>query len=144
MKRRSQDTADPTQRILNDSVQDLPQATLAKLGKTETIKRDLFRQRRINEPDVPRRNDNLFAIPGQFTLTAEGNQFLQYDNNLPNRISLGSGRDPYALRCARIFSTVFTKFEVTESKNLYAVVKKSSDHPQNQPFLANSFIKWLI
>ena len=39
MRRRSQDTAEPTQRILNDRVQDLPQATLVKLGKTETIHR---------------------------------------------------------------------------------------------------------
>ena len=42
MKRRSQDAAEPTQHILNDSVQDLPQATLVKLGNTETIKRDLL------------------------------------------------------------------------------------------------------
>ena len=38
MKRRSQDTAGPTQRILNDSVQDLPQATLANLGKPKQLK----------------------------------------------------------------------------------------------------------
>ena len=45
MKRRSKDTSEPTQVILNASIEGLPQATLEKIGKTETVKRDIRRQR---------------------------------------------------------------------------------------------------
>ena len=57
MKRKAKDSAEPTQSILNSSIEGLPQETLAKIGKTESVKRDIRRQRTQNEPDVPRNND---------------------------------------------------------------------------------------
>ena len=63
------------------------------MGTPKQLKEIYSHQRRINKQDVPRRNDNLFAIPGQYTLTTEGNQFLQYANNLLNRMLIFGTRE---------------------------------------------------
>ena len=86
MKRKAKDSAEPTQSILNSSIEGLPQETLVKIGKTESVKRDIRRQRTQNEPDVPRNNDYQFAIPESYTLTMNGNEFLKYDNDVRRRM----------------------------------------------------------
>ena len=47
MKRKAKDSAEPTQSIMNSSIEGLPQETSAKSGKTESVKRDIRRQRAI-------------------------------------------------------------------------------------------------
>ena len=76
MKRRAQDTTEPTQTI-NRNIVPLPQQVLARIGTTESIKRDIRRQRTNNMPAVPDDNDRP-----RFTITANGDHFIQYDNNL--------------------------------------------------------------
>ena len=82
MKRRAQDTAEPTQAIINRNIVPLPQQVLARTGTTESIKRDIRRQRTNNMPAVPDDNDRLFNIPPRFTITANGDHFIQLVNNL--------------------------------------------------------------
>ena len=57
MKRRAQDTAEPTQAIINRNIVPLRQQVLARIGTTESIKRDIRRQRTNNMPAVPDDND---------------------------------------------------------------------------------------
>ena len=39
-------------------------------------------------PAVPDDNDRLFNIPPRFTITANGDHFIQYDNNLLRRMKI--------------------------------------------------------
>ena len=62
IKRRTPDTAEPTQAIINRNIVPLRQQVLARIGTTESIKRDIRRQRTNNMPAVPGDNDRLFNI----------------------------------------------------------------------------------
>ena len=86
MKRRAQDTAEPTQAIINRNIVPLRQQILARIGTTESIKRDI--RRTNNMPAVPDDNDRLFNIPQRFTITANGDHFIQYENNLSRRMKI--------------------------------------------------------
>ena len=63
MKRTAQNTAERTQNILTTHIQGLPQETFEQMHNSETLKRDIRRQRRPDHPPVPDANNTQFALP---------------------------------------------------------------------------------
>ena len=75
IKRSAKDTAEKTHNIIKANIAGLQENVLARRPRTETIWRDVRRNRPNNHP----------AIPEIYDL---GQQFLVYDNGRPDRILL--------------------------------------------------------
>ena len=88
MKRAARNTAEKTHNILTENIAGLSDETLAQMTKPETLRRDIRRHKRPNQPPVPVVNNTLFALPPQYTLSSTGNNFLLYDNNIQDRLLL--------------------------------------------------------
>ena len=86
MKQRAQNTMEKTRDILSGEVAGQNEEVLARLPKEETLKRTIRRSRQVANvlPPVPQPNDLHFVIPQAYSITKEGDAFLQVD-------SLGQG-----------------------------------------------------
>ena len=74
--------------IIKANIAGLQENVLARLPSTETIRRDVRRNRPNNHPAIPQIYDTQFAIPQNYTVDVLGQQFLVYDNGRPDRILL--------------------------------------------------------
>ena len=86
MKQRAQNTIEKTRDILSGAVAGQNEEVLARLPKEEILKRTIRRSRQVANvlPPVPQPNDLHFVIPQAYSVTKEGDAFLQVD-------SLGQG-----------------------------------------------------
>ena len=123
MKRTAHNTAERTQNILATHLQGLPQETLAQMPNSETLKRDIRRQRRPGHPPVPDANNTEFALPQEYTVTSIGERFLFYDNERQDRILLfGTQRSiDYLGECSHWFMDGTFKTSPRQFIQLYSV-----------------------
>ena len=88
MKRTAQNTTERTQNILTTNIQGWQQETLAQMPNSKTLKWDIQRQRRPDNPPVPDANNTQFALRQPYTVISTGERFLFYDNQRHDMILL--------------------------------------------------------
>ena len=71
---------DRTQAIIGASVQNMSNNVKAYLPSIETMKRGIRRMRSGNNLPEPRVDDLGFAMPQEYSVLANGEQFIQYGN----------------------------------------------------------------
>ena len=86
MKRAANETADKTQNIMSANLDGLGEEALARMPNEETLRRDIGRNRKLNDVVVLDARDYMFHIPPLYTVNNLGNPFLQYDNNHEDRV----------------------------------------------------------
>ena len=88
MKREARISNARTNTIVAANIGVAEESVMANLPKAETMLRDVRRQRQIhnNMPEIPQRDDTMFNIPHQYTITQNNKQFLWYDNQREDRI----------------------------------------------------------
>ena len=85
IKRSARYTAEKTQNIITTNIAGFQENVLARLPNTETIRRDVRKNRLNNHPAVPDINDTQLAIlQNCYTVDVLGQQFLVYDNGRPD------------------------------------------------------------
>ena len=99
MKTDAESTKGKTQNILTTNLAGLSDATLCRMPKVETMRRDIRRHKTQNPIVVPADHDTLFHLPQQYTQTSTGEPFLIYDNQRRDRMLMfGTRRSMAFLR----------------------------------------------
>ena len=122
MKRTAHNTNEKTHNILITHLVGLSQETLSQLPNSETLKRDIRRQRRPNHPPVPAANCKQFVLPQPYTVTNAGERFLLYDNREDRLLLFGTDRSiAHLAQCNHWFMDGTFKTSPLQSTQVYSI-----------------------